>query len=68
MNKIETLRNQLIEIKEKLKNNENYKENFKSYMRINNKIRYWTDEEYKKKSINRYKKTKEAEENKNNYL
>ena len=60
---IENLRNQLIEIKEKLKNNENYKENHKEYMRINNKIRYWTDEEYKKKSINksinRYRKKKE---------
>ena len=42
----------LIEIKEKLKNNdEEYMKNHNEYMRINNKIRYWTDDEYKRKLL-----------------
>lgn len=47
---IEELQRELNEVKMKLKDNENYKENFKHYTRLNNKIRYWIDEDYRKSS------------------
>ena len=47
---IEELRKELEEVKLKLKDDINYKENFKHYARLNNRIRYWIDEDYRKAS------------------
>ena len=63
---LELMRLELIEIKKKLNNDENYKENLRTYVRLQNRLRYWTDEEYKKmsmtKSINRHKTLKQMKE------
>lgn len=63
---LELMRLELIEIKKKLNNDENYKENLRAYVRLQNRLRYWTDEEYKKmsmiKSINRHKTLKQMKE------
>jgi hypothetical protein len=47
----EELKTEIEETKQKLNNNEDYKENYKKYMRLRNKLRYWTDEEYRNKSM-----------------
>ncbi len=47
---IEELQKELEQVKLKLKDDINYKENFKQYARLNNRIRYWTDADYRKYS------------------
>jgi hypothetical protein len=47
----EELKTEIEETKQKLNNNEDYKENYKKYMRLRNKLRYWTDEEYRNKAM-----------------
>ena len=47
----EELKSEIEETKQKLNNNEDYKENYKKYMRLRNKLRYWTYEEYRNKSM-----------------
>lgn len=49
--KLNELKAEIEDIKDKLNNNEDYKDNFKKYMRLRNKLRYWTDEEYRIKSM-----------------
>jgi hypothetical protein len=56
-NKLNELKSEIEEVKQKLNNNEDYKDNLKKYMRLRNKFRYWTDENYRiksqEKSVNR---------------
>jgi hypothetical protein len=56
-NKLNELKSEIEEVKQKLNNNEDYKDNLKKYMRLRNKLRYWTDENYRiksqEKSVNR---------------
>lgn len=49
--KLNELKAEIEEVKQKMNNNEDYKDNFKKYMRLRNKLRYWTDEEYRIKSM-----------------
>ena len=49
--KLNELKAEIEDIKDKLNNNEDYKDNLKKYMRLRNKLRYWTDEEYRIKSM-----------------
>jgi hypothetical protein len=49
--KLNELKAEIEEVKQKMNNNEDYKDNFKKYMRLRNKLRYWTDEEYRNKSM-----------------
>lgn len=55
--KLNELKAEIEEVKQKMNNNEDYKDNFKKYMRLRNKLRYWTDENYRiksqEKSVNR---------------
>lgn len=52
-NKLNVLKKELEEVKLKLNNNEDYKDNLKRYMRLRNKLRYWTDEDYRMNAINK---------------
>ena len=47
---IEELQKELEEVKMKLKDDIDFKENLKHYARLNNRIRYWIDEDYRKAS------------------
>lgn len=47
---IEELQKELEEVKMKLKDDIDFKENLKHYNRLNNRIRYWIDEDYRKAS------------------
>lgn len=47
---IEELQKELEEVKMKLKDDIDFKENLKHYNRLNNRIRYWVDEDYRKAS------------------
>jgi hypothetical protein len=50
-NKLNVLKMEIEEVKKKMNNNEDYKDNLKRYMRLRNKLRYWTDENYRVKAL-----------------